>query len=71
MPLEAIIGVIATSQVGGDSKNACVTALSAVEEKPTGEPTKSTLDEAPESGGGALEDVGKGISKGLKSLFGN
>jgi uncharacterized protein involved in outer membrane biogenesis len=71
MPIPAIIGLIGDSQVGGDSKNACVSALESAKEKPAAEPAKSTVDEAAEGVGDAIEDVGEGISKGIKSLFGD
>jgi len=78
MPIPAIIGMIGESQVGGESKNACVSALETAKGKPAAEPAKSTIDEAAkgvgdaaEGVGEAIEGVGEGISKGIKSLFGD
>jgi uncharacterized protein involved in outer membrane biogenesis len=69
-PLTAGAAIVLESE--GADQNPCVAAL----ERPaqsTSQPAqeKSTVEEAAEGAKDVLEGVGEGISKGLKSLFGN
>ncbi len=75
MPIPAIVGMIGDSQLSGSEKNACLAAIEAAQEKTAGgatpEADKSVIDDTAEGVTGTLEDVGEGISEGIKSLFGD
>jgi uncharacterized protein involved in outer membrane biogenesis len=74
MPLPAIAGMIGDSSLSGSEQSACLSAIEAAGSAPdTGaeQTDKSAVEKATEGVGGAIEGVGEGISKGLKSLFGD
>jgi uncharacterized protein involved in outer membrane biogenesis len=74
-PIGLIGSLVANQQLDKmGSKNPCVAALDAAAEQAqpsTTDKVKSTLEGAAEGTKKTLEDVGEGISKGFKSLFGD
>ncbi len=74
-PISLVGSLVAKQQLDKtNGENPCVAALSAMpgqSQSSTAGKVKSTLEGAAESVGETLEDVGQGISEGLKSLFRN
>ncbi|MDH3475090.1 MAG: AsmA family protein [Rhodospirillales bacterium] len=74
-PIGLIGSLVAKQQLDKASgKNPCVAALDAAAEQAqtsTTDKVKSTLEGAAEGTKNTLEDIGEGISEGLKSLFGD
>ncbi len=68
-PLTAGALIIADSETTG--QNPCVAALERPAPATSATQPKSAVESVTEGVGGVLEGVGEGISKGLKSLFGN